>query len=87
MNTIYQLNILKLHAQESHVKNPYSIMHSFEVVVFHTDSVSTSQIGNMGFLWLIYTGLIWFPTLYASFVEDQYMSIFAVALHYTNPFK
>ena len=34
-----------------------------------------------------FSGLIWFPRLYASFVEIQYMSIFAVALHYTNPFK
>ncbi|XP_022103490.1 tuberin-like [Acanthaster planci] len=33
------------------------------------------------------SSLIWFPHLYASFVENQYMSIFAVALHYTNPFK
>ncbi|XP_077979844.1 tuberin-like [Glandiceps talaboti] len=27
------------------------------------------------------------PRLYASFNEDQYMSIFAIALPYTNPFK
>ncbi|XP_038058921.1 tuberin-like [Patiria miniata] len=33
------------------------------------------------------SSLIWFPHLYTSFVENQYMSIFAVALHYTNPFK
>ncbi|KAJ8037419.1 Tuberin [Holothuria leucospilota] len=33
------------------------------------------------------SSLIWFPNLYASFVETAYMSIFAVALHYTNPYK
>lgn len=27
------------------------------------------------------------PKLYANFVEDQYMSVFAIALPYTNPFK
>ncbi|CAG9863119.1 unnamed protein product [Phyllotreta striolata] len=27
------------------------------------------------------------PTLYANFVAEQYMSIFAIALPYTNPFK
>ncbi|KAG1709737.1 Tuberin [Nymphon striatum] len=31
--------------------------------------------------------LIMLPSLYTSFVEDQYMSIFAIALPYTNPFK
>ncbi|PIK60477.1 putative tuberin [Apostichopus japonicus] len=33
------------------------------------------------------SSLIWFPNLYVSFVETAYMSIFAVALHYTNPYK
>lgn len=27
------------------------------------------------------------PTVFASFVGDQYMSVFAIALPYTNPFK
>ncbi|XP_076345380.1 TSC complex subunit tuberin isoform X3 [Tachypleus tridentatus] len=31
--------------------------------------------------------LIRLPSLYVSFVEDQYISIFAIALPYTNPFK
>ncbi|CAL1267369.1 unnamed protein product [Larinioides sclopetarius] len=33
------------------------------------------------------SNLIRLPNLYVSFVEDQYMSIFAIALPYTNPFK
>ncbi|GFY56311.1 tuberin [Trichonephila inaurata madagascariensis] len=33
------------------------------------------------------SNLIRLPHLYVSFVEDQYMSIFAIALPYTNPFK
>ncbi|XP_078611279.1 tuberin-like isoform X3 [Branchiostoma floridae x Branchiostoma japonicum] len=33
------------------------------------------------------SGLIRLPHLYANFVEEQYMSIFAIALPYTNPFK
>ncbi|XP_055937007.1 tuberin-like isoform X2 [Argiope bruennichi] len=33
------------------------------------------------------SNLIRLPDLYVSFVEDQYMSIFAIALPYTNPFK
>ena len=33
------------------------------------------------------TGLIHLPQLYANFVEDQYLSIFAIALPYTNPSK
>lgn len=33
------------------------------------------------------SNLIRLPPLYISFVEDQYMSIFAIALPYTNPFK
>ena len=35
----------------------------------------------------IYSGLIRIPNLYANFVEEQYKSIFAIALPYTNPFK
>jgi tuberous sclerosis protein 2 len=31
--------------------------------------------------------LVRIPRLYANFVEDQYLSIFAIALPYTNPFK
>ncbi|XP_076040511.1 TSC complex subunit tuberin isoform X2 [Oratosquilla oratoria] len=31
--------------------------------------------------------LIHLPKLYANFVSDQYMSIFAIAIPYTNPFK
>ena len=27
------------------------------------------------------------PKMYANFVEDEYMSVFAIALPYTNPFK
>ncbi|XP_071965999.1 tuberin-like isoform X2 [Antedon mediterranea] len=32
-------------------------------------------------------GIIWSPYLYKNFVEEQYMAIFAIALHYTNPRK
>lgn len=35
----------------------------------------------------IISGLIRLPQLYANFVEEQYMSVFAIALPYTNPFK
>jgi tuberous sclerosis protein 2 len=27
------------------------------------------------------------PTVFANFVSDQYMAVFAIALPYTNPFK
>ena len=33
------------------------------------------------------SGIIRMPQLYANFVEEQYMSVFAIALPYTNPFK
>ncbi|CAH1794876.1 unnamed protein product [Owenia fusiformis] len=33
------------------------------------------------------SNLIRVPKLYANFVEEQYMSVFAIALPYTNPFK
>ncbi|XP_064629998.1 tuberin-like isoform X3 [Lineus longissimus] len=33
------------------------------------------------------SSLIRLPKLYTNFVEEQYMSIFAIALPYTNPFK
>ncbi|XP_064594447.1 tuberin-like isoform X2 [Liolophura sinensis] len=33
------------------------------------------------------SSLVRLPKLYANFVEDQYMSVFAIALPYTNPFK
>jgi Tuberin len=32
-------------------------------------------------------GLIHLPNLYGNFVEDEYKSVFAIALPYTNPFK
>lgn len=32
-------------------------------------------------------GIVRIPQLYANFVEEQYMSVFAIALPYTNPFK
>ncbi|KAK0049216.1 tuberin [Biomphalaria pfeifferi] len=33
------------------------------------------------------SSIVRIPELYANFVEDQYMSVFAIALPYTNPFK
>ncbi|XP_059139623.1 tuberin-like isoform X2 [Physella acuta] len=33
------------------------------------------------------SSIVRIPKLYANFVEDQYMSVFAIALPYTNPFK
>lgn len=33
------------------------------------------------------TAFLHLPKVYASFVSDQYMSIFAIAIPYTNPFK
>ncbi|KAK6169153.1 hypothetical protein SNE40_020258 [Patella caerulea] len=33
------------------------------------------------------SSIVRLPKLYANFVEDQYMSVFAIALPYTNPFK
>ncbi|XP_025084814.1 tuberin-like isoform X2 [Pomacea canaliculata] len=33
------------------------------------------------------SGLVRLPQLYANFVENEYMSVFAIALPYTNPFK
>ncbi|XP_046568318.1 tuberin-like [Haliotis rubra] len=33
------------------------------------------------------SSIVRLPNLYANFVEDQYMSVFAIALPYTNPFK
>ena len=32
-------------------------------------------------------GIVRCPKMYANFVEDEYMSVFAIALPYTNPFK
>lgn len=32
-------------------------------------------------------GIVRLPKMYANFVEDEYMSVFAIALPYTNPFK
>lgn len=36
---------------------------------------------------ILLPGLIRLPQLYMNFVEEQYMSVFAIALPYTNPFK
>ncbi|XP_072035978.1 tuberin-like isoform X2 [Amphiura filiformis] len=55
-------------------------------IILQMSKMSTTQQMAIPVLEFLFS-LIWFPSLYASFVEDQYMSIFAVALHYTNPFK
>lgn len=36
---------------------------------------------------LFFSAITVIPSLYASFVADQFMAIFAIALPYTNPFK
>ncbi|GAB6025853.1 hypothetical protein CHUAL_011832 [Chamberlinius hualienensis] len=46
---------------------------------------ATTPIANSVLQFL--STLIRFPNLYASFVQEQYMSIFAIAMPYTNPFK
>ena len=38
-------------------------------------------------MYLSSTGIVRLPKMYANFVEDEYMSVFAIALPYTNPFK
>ena len=34
-----------------------------------------------------WTGIVRIPRMYANFVEEEYRSVFAIALPYTNPFK
>lgn len=39
------------------------------------------------FFWLCFTALVRLPHLYANFVAEQYVSVFAISLPYTNPSK
>jgi hypothetical protein len=41
----------------------------------------------VNFLCFCITALTRLPKVFASFVGDQYMSVFAISLPYTNPFK
>ncbi|XP_071489878.1 tuberin-like [Diadema antillarum] len=59
------------------------VLPSIILVMSQMSATPTMAIPVLEFL----SSLIWFPQLYANFVESEYMSIFAVALHYTNPFK
>ncbi|XP_063961204.1 tuberin-like isoform X1 [Lytechinus pictus] len=59
------------------------VLPSIILVMSQMSATATMAIPVLEFL----SSLIWFPQLYANFVESEYMSIFAVALHYTNPFK
>ena len=45
------------------------------------------HIRNVNVTSFFCAGIVRVPKLYANFVEDQYMSVFAIALPYTNPFK
>lgn len=37
--------------------------------------------------WCLFVGIVRIPRMYANFVEEEYLSVFAIALPYTNPFK
>ncbi|KAG8194110.1 hypothetical protein JTE90_003050 [Oedothorax gibbosus] len=55
-------------------------------VLLNLSKISATKIVAVSVLEFL-SNLIRLPHLYVSFVEDQYMSIFAIALPYTNPFK
>jgi tuberous sclerosis protein 2 len=38
-------------------------------------------------VWYFFAGIVRIPRMYANFVEEEYLSVFAIALPYTNPFK
>ncbi|XP_002740570.2 tuberin-like [Saccoglossus kowalevskii] len=59
------------------------LMPSMLLKLSHISATKMVAIPMIEFL----SSLTRLPRLYASFNEDQYMSIFAIALPYTNPFK
>ncbi|XP_030839899.1 tuberin isoform X2 [Strongylocentrotus purpuratus] len=73
------LTLCVIEMQETMLK----VLPSIILVMSQMSATATMAIPVLEFL----SSLIWFPKLYANFVESEYMSIFAVALHYTNPFK
>lgn len=47
----------------------------------------TKSFVDLFFLSLRLTALVRLPHLYANFVAEQYVSVFAISLPYTNPSK
>lgn len=64
---------------------------SNELIIKKQIFINAGKLDNLSETDLLYNivvpGIVRIPKLYANFVEDQYMSVFAIALPYTNPFK
>lgn len=51
------------------------------------DAAQTEKVSGCFVLSFTFIALVRLPHLYANFVAEQYVSVFAISLPYTNPSK